>query len=92
MVQTLLPDEVNINGYNNKDESGRYYIQFYFVDENERPYSNIEYIAFLPDNIKTRGKTDQHGYTELFIRDDDRAIAIKLINPDFDTCWGVENE
>lgn len=75
-------DESDDDGYD------KYYLQFCFVDVNEKPYSNINYTAFFSDNTQIRGITDVNGYTEVFVREDDSKISVKLFNPDFDTCWG----
>jgi type VI secretion system secreted protein VgrG len=75
-----------------KDQSGEYSIQFHFMDTDSSPYPNTRYIAYFADGTKTEGITDAQGNTELFIRDDDQEIEIKLINPNFDTCWEEQNE
>ncbi|HFJ2070539.1 TPA: type VI secretion system Vgr family protein [Salmonella enterica] len=71
-------------------DSDKYHLQFHFFDKEQAPYSNIRYIAYFVDGTQIYGETDQNGYTEIFTQDNDEEIAIKLINPDFDTCWGEE--
>ncbi|HAT7571401.1 TPA: type VI secretion system tip protein VgrG, partial [Citrobacter werkmanii] len=71
-------------------DSEKYHLQFHFFDKKQEPYSNIRYIAYFVDGTQIYGETDQNGYTEIFTQDNDEEIAIKLINPDFDTCWGEE--
>jgi type VI secretion system secreted protein VgrG len=75
-----------------KEQSGEYSIQFHFMDTDSSPYPNTRYIAYFADGTKTEGITDAQGNTELFIRDDDQEIEVKLIHPDFDTCWEERNE
>nr|WP_288954841.1 type IV secretion protein Rhs [uncultured Citrobacter sp.] len=75
-----------------KGKSGEYSIQFHFMDTDGTPYPNMKYIAHFADGTQKEGITDEQGNTELFIRDDDKEIEVKLINPDFDTCWGEKNE
>ncbi|MCU6177096.1 hypothetical protein, partial [Citrobacter cronae] len=75
-----------------KGKSGDYSIQFHFMDTDDTPYSNTKYVAYFSDRTQKEGITDAQGNTELFIRDDDKEIEVKLINPDFDTCWGEEDE
>ncbi|RJT18787.1 type VI secretion system tip protein TssI/VgrG, partial [Buttiauxella izardii] len=70
------------------DEPDQYKILFNFKDPDGTPYINIKYIAYFSDGTQTEGITDEDGNTELFMRDDDNEIEIKLFSPDFDTFWG----
>lgn len=76
------------NSGDNENEPEKYTLQFHFTDENGMPYSDNNYIAFFNDGTQAFGKTDRDGHTEVFVRNDDNEIKIKLINSDFDTCWG----
>ncbi|HBA8732724.1 TPA: hypothetical protein J1179_003771, partial [Escherichia coli] len=69
-------------------ESGEYSIQFSFTDPDGVPYSNTKYIAYFADGMQAEGVTNEQGNTEVFNRDDDKEIEVKLFHPDFDTCWG----
>ncbi|SUW65141.1 Uncharacterized protein conserved in bacteria [Buttiauxella agrestis] len=75
-----------------EDEPDEYKILFNFKDTDGSPYIDIKYIAYFADGAQKEGVTDKEGNTELFIRDDDNEIEIKLFSPDFDTFWGDENE
>ncbi|HKM97932.1 MAG TPA: hypothetical protein VJY99_14735, partial [Buttiauxella sp.] len=80
------------NDSGDQDEPEKYKAQFYFSDTDGTPYADIKYVAYFADGTEKEGQTDIQGGTELFIRDDDKEIEVKLFSRDFDTFWGDENE
>uniref|UniRef100_UPI004055C160 DUF2345 domain-containing protein n=1 Tax=Lelliottia amnigena TaxID=61646 RepID=UPI004055C160 len=57
----------------------KYHLKFSFIDEDNNPYQNIEYIATFSDGSISKGITDENGYTNLFSRDKEEKITVKLL-------------
>ncbi|EPT5087446.1 hypothetical protein ACVRBD_004492, partial [Salmonella enterica subsp. enterica] len=76
----------------NVTESKMYNLQFYFADKDNNPYSNTKYIAYFTDGEQKEGITDEQGNTEIFYRDDDGDVTIKLLTQDYYIFKGESNE
>ncbi|BET61325.1 type VI secretion system tip protein VgrG [Yersinia pseudotuberculosis] len=57
---------------------GKHNLQFLFTDDDNVPYSNTPYIAYLVDGREIKGVTDAKGNTERFVTDDEQNIKINL--------------
>ncbi|MEE8818432.1 MAG: type VI secretion system tip protein VgrG [Rahnella inusitata] len=68
-----------------------YNIQFSFSDDEGLPYSNSNYILYLPDGTETKGMTDEQGKTEQIFTDTPKEIKVKLINECLDYFSEDEN-
>lgn len=51
---------------------------FHFTDEQGQPYSNEEYIAYLPDGQQVFGVTDKEGKTQIFYTGESDTIKVQL--------------
>ncbi|AJJ66030.1 type VI secretion system tip protein VgrG [Yersinia pseudotuberculosis] len=57
---------------------GKHNLQFLFTDDDNVPYSNTPYIAYLVDGREIKGVTDAKGNTEKFVTDEEQNIKINL--------------
>lgn len=72
------------------EDDGPYKAVFNFYNTDGVPYANMKYIAYFSDKTQKEGITDAQGRTEIFERDDDSEIEVKLFSRDFDSFWGGE--
>lgn len=56
----------------------KYNLQFHFTDDDNIPYSNMEYIAYFEDGTTKKGITCKNGYTEVFRKTKKEKIDIHL--------------
>lgn len=55
-----------------------YNLQFHFIDDDNVPYANIEYIAYFEDGSTKIGWTSINGYTEVFLKTKIEEIVVHL--------------
>ena len=53
-------------------------LRYKFTDNNQQPYVNTAYIAYLPDGTNKTGTTDNKGYTDIFYSQETEKISIHL--------------
>ncbi|HCB2209308.1 TPA: type VI secretion system tip protein VgrG [Citrobacter farmeri] len=81
--------KINLNGGGSPGtpiqilQSKEYNIRFYFSDKDGSPYANTEYITYFTDGTQKKGVTDEQGNTEVYYRDDNGDITIKLLTQDY---------
>ena len=49
------------------------------VNDEDQPYKNTKYLAFMEDGSVKQGQTDDKGYTERFYTKKEENIAIRLL-------------
>ncbi|UYZ82889.1 hypothetical protein MTZ49_09715 [Entomomonas sp. E2T0] len=57
----------------------KYNKRFQFIDDDQQPYANYDYIAYFEDGTSKRGTTDQEGYTEEFYTATEQKISVHLV-------------
>ncbi|HAB3817634.1 TPA_asm: type VI secretion system tip protein VgrG, partial [Salmonella enterica subsp. salamae] len=65
-------------GDDEQDDPEKYYLRFHFIDDDSVPYANTRYVAHFADGTQREGVTDDEGYTEVFIKDNEEEIRIHL--------------
>ncbi|ECC1562827.1 type IV secretion protein Rhs, partial [Salmonella enterica subsp. salamae] len=65
-------------GDDDQDDPEKYYLRFHFIDDDSVPYANTRYVAHFADGTQREGVTDDEGYTEVFIKDNEEEIRIHL--------------
>lgn len=66
-------------------------LRFHFMDDDDVPYANTEYIATFPDGTTKKGITDGEGYTEFFYSDTEQEIKVHLVLENASTASEEEN-
>ncbi|EDW3865540.1 DUF2345 domain-containing protein, partial [Salmonella enterica subsp. salamae] len=65
-------------GDDDQDDPEKYYLRFHFTDDDSVPYANTRYVAHFADGTQREGVTNDAGYTEVFIKDNEEEIRIHL--------------
>ncbi|EAR9311346.1 type VI secretion system tip protein VgrG, partial [Salmonella enterica] len=67
------------NDASDDNEKKKYRLRFVLKDDEQKSYSQTDYIAFLPEGKQLSGKTDEYGYTEIFCLDKPDGIYIDIL-------------
>ncbi|EBW4677743.1 hypothetical protein DPP16_12785 [Salmonella enterica subsp. salamae serovar Sofia] len=67
------------NDDSDDNEKKKYHLRFVLKDDEQKSYSQTDYIAFLPEGTQLTGKTDEYGYTEIFCLDKPDGIYIDIL-------------
>ncbi|TKV09008.1 type VI secretion system tip protein VgrG, partial [Citrobacter sp. wls619] len=65
-------------GGDDQDDPEKYYLRFHFTDDDGVPYTNTRYAAHFADGTQREGVTDDEGYTEVFIKNNEEEIRTHL--------------
>ncbi|MBI0042954.1 type VI secretion system Vgr family protein [Gilliamella sp. B14448G12] len=75
ILEILLPKAIP----NEFSSSKTYSLKYLMVNDEDQPYKNTKYLAFMEDGSVKQGQTDDKGYTERFYTKKEEKIAIRLL-------------
>ena len=75
ILEMLLPKAIP----NELSSSKTYSLKYLMVNDEDQPYKNTKYLAFMEDGSVKQGQTDDKGYTERFYTKKEENIAIRLL-------------
>ena len=75
ILEMLLPKAIP----NEFSSSKTYSLKYLMVNDEDQPYKNTKYLAFMEDGSVKQGQTDDKGYTERFYTKKEEKIAIRLL-------------
>ncbi|WP_334324407.1 type VI secretion system Vgr family protein [Gilliamella apicola] len=75
ILEMLLPKAIP----NELSSSKTYSLKYLMVNDEDQPYKNTKYLAFMEDGSVKQGQTDDKGYTERFHTKKEENIAIRLL-------------